>query len=810
MRYDNESCTVELSVRELCELALLSGDLGGYAGGDLSAAMAEGRDIHKKLQAEAGGYYNSEVTLSNTVNRNGIYYTVSGRADGVIRQADGFVCVDEIKCVKGYEFYSLPREVFLAQMKCYAYFLCARDGLESIRGRLTYYNVDNKKTKYFNYRLRAEELKQYYLELIDKIAWRAELLIYRETEALVTAASARFPYPELREGQEIMIHESYSAIKRGKRVFIEAPTGTGKTVSSLYPAVRALGERRIDKIFYLTAKASTRREAYFAAGKLFESGVKLKTVVITAKEQVCPMRAAMTVGDNSRMCEPENCPYAKGYYDRSVNALRELTAEKNGYPRTLISQVAAKYSVCPYELSLDLSELCDIIICDYNYAFDPCVYFRRYFSDIGRREKYAFLIDEAHNLADRARDMYSATVRRSEIYKLCQIVGAVSEELKIAVDSLLMATERLKQLCREDIIKDADGNDQGFYMSHTPLENYNKELESFCKSCDGWLKKNREHPLGKEVYALSSSVRRYLSVNEYFDKGFLCYVELLGGDITVKTYCLDPSPVMNTLLNRAQGAVLFSATLTPTEYFCDVLGGEKNSERVSLPSPFDPKNLCVAVVDGISARAEDRKKNYSRYATIIAATVSAKSGNYIAYFPSYECLEGVLDIFKRKYPRVETVAQSRGMGASEKDSFLSTFRDDIGHLRVGFCVLGGAFSEGVDLPGSRLIGSIIFGVGIPALSNERNIIKEYFDNSTGTGYEYAYTYPGMNRVLQAVGRVIRREGDRGVAVLVDDRYTEPKYRALFPKHWEGVQYTGNAQSLAEIMRRFWKNQGNCE
>ena len=261
---------------------------------------------------------------------------------------------------------------------------------------------------------------------------------------------------------------------------------------------------------------------------------------------------------------------------------------------------------------------------------------------------------------------------------------------------------------------------------------------------------------------------------------------------------------MNGLLNRAKSAALFSATLTPPEYFCDVLGGVKDTESISLPSPFDPENLCVAVVDHLSVRAEDRKKNYARYATVIAATVSPKHGNYIAYFPSYECLEGVLEVFKKKYPKVETVVQSRGMGVAEKESFLSSFKDDDSHLRVGFCVLGGAFAEGVDLPGRRLIGSIIFGVGIPALSNERNIIMEYFDNTIGTGYDYAYTYPGMNRVLQAVGRVIRRTGDRGVAVLVDDRYTESKYRALFPRHWEDIKYTGNAQSLAEIMRRFWE------
>lgn len=809
MKYNTENCSVELTVRSLCALALSSGDLGGINSIDCDSASFD-RDMLRILQAESEGFYNTEVTLSNTNTVDGICFTVSERADGIIRKADGSVEVDVSKCAKNYEFALPPREYLLARLKCFAYFLCVRDGMDSIRGRISYINPESKKTKYYRYRLEREALKEFYLELLSKISGRARVVLCREVEGKPSAASAPFPYPELREGQEMMIRECYSAIKREKRIFVEAPTGTGKTVSSLYPAVRALGEGHIDKIFYLTAKASTRREAYLAAEKLFRAGAMLKTVVISAKEQVCACGYTRMGAGGKNPCNPIDCPYARGYYDRVGGALDELLSDKNGYPRQLICNVAKKHSVCPYELSLDLSEYCDIIICDYNYAFDPMVYFRRYFSDCEGGGRYAFLVDEAHNLADRARDMYSATVKRSEILMIRDMVGAVDSDLKIAADSLIMAITRQRNLCKDSLVKDGEGNEMGFYLSRSPLESLNKEIDACKKKCDGWLKKNKDHPIYGELNGLCSSMRRYLAVNEYFDKGFLCYVEILGGDISVKTYCLDPSPTMNGLLSRAKASVLFSATLTPAEYFCDVLGGSKNSESLTLPSPFDPENLCVSVVDYLSVRSEDRKKNYAKYATVIAATVSPMRGNYIAYFPSYECLEGVLEVFSRKYPKVEVIVQSRGMGTEEKERFLSAFREDRGTLRVGFCVLGGAFSEGVDLPGSRLIGSIIFGVGIPALSNERNIIKEYFDNDQGNGYDYAYTYPGMNRVLQAVGRVIRREGDRGIAVLVDDRYAEPKYRGLFPKHWEGVQYAGNARSLAEIMRRFWENSGDCK
>ena len=797
MTYNEENCSVELSVDELCEYATVSGDLGGMGHSEVYRGSSE---LYGRLQQEAKGFYDTEAELVNTVKHGELYFSVCGRVCGIIRGADGYLCVDEVRQLKNYEFFASPKQVYIARLKCLAHFLCARDGHASILCRLTYYNVDTKKIKYFNYRFSAEELRKFYSELLSRILWRARHEIVRKCEVLPSAASAPFPYAALRDGQDIMVRRVYSAVKRGGRIFLEAPTGTGKTMSSLYPAVRALGEGYTDKIFYLTAKASTRREAFAAASRLFENGVKLKTVVISAKEQVCMRRAC---GDG-RSCDTASCPMAKGYYDRSAAAIRELLEGHNGYPRSLICSVAEKHGVCPYELSLDLSEFCDIVICDYNYAFDPCVYFRRYFSDTGMRGNYTFLIDEAHNLADRARDMYSAELRLSDIAKLRQVVMPLSDELLNSVDGFSAAVCRLKKLCRGELTKDAEGNDMGFFMSHSPLGGFDKDLAELRRVFDGWIRKNKDHPILPEIERYYSVLRKYTAVNEYFDKGFLCYVEIFGGDITVKTYCLDPSPVMNILLRRAKASVFFSATLTPTEYFCDVLGGGRDVEMVTLPSPFDPHNLSVTVVDGISVRVEDRKKNYARYATVIAAAVSPKHGNYIAYFPSYECLEGVLEIFSRKYPRVETVVQSRGMDQREKERFLSAFKNDVGHLRVGFCVLGGAFSEGVDLPGSRLIGSVIFGVGIPALSNERTIIKEYFDNKTEQGYEYAYTYPGMTRVLQAAGRVIRREGDRGVVVLVDDRYAEGKYRALFAKHWQDIQYTGNSRSLAEIVRRFWE------
>ncbi len=809
MKYNENNCTVELSVRELCALALMGGNLDSSRRVSYEA-MAEGAKIHRRLQAEAGGFYNAEISLSNTSNYEDVYYFVSGRADGIIRRDDGII-VDEIKCVRSIDFYAPPKDIFIAQLKCYAYFFAVKYELSSVKGRITYYNIDNEKIRYFNYSFAIEELREYYFGLLKKIHWRALFTKEHLVNELPSASNAVFPYPELREGQEIMIREGYSAMKKGKRLFVEAPTGTGKTISSLYPAVRALGEGYAEKIFYLTSKASTRSEAYRASGKLFSAGAKLRSIVITAKEQAC-MCGAKLLGDaaGNNFCNSRDCEYSEGYYDRIDAALRDILSRGNGFPRKLISEVAQKYRVCPYELSLDLSEFCDIIICDYNYAFDPSVYFRRYFApdSMGDR-KYIFLIDEAHNLADRARDMYSAELKLSDFTRLVKKIMSediTAHDLIAEFEGVASVFWGMRRLCRDNLTKNSDGSESGFYIGDVPLERLNKALEVFKQKIDAWAKKNKDHVLIDDIDRLMLKVRKYNIVNECFDKGFRSYVEIYGGDITAKTYCLDPSPIMDSLLNRAYSAVLFSATLTPREYFVDVLGGRKNSIDISLPSPFDPENLCVAVADYISTRFEDRKKNAARFAAIIAASVCTKPANYIAYFPSYSCLQEVLAVFVRKYPQVEVIVQKQGMDLKEKENFLGAFKNDNGHLRVGFCVLGGAFAEGVDLPGSRLVGSIIFGVGLPGLSNERNIIQEYFDMNEGNGYDYAYTYPGMNNVLQAAGRVIRRSEDSGIVVLVDDRYSSPKYRELFPEHWHNIKYAGNAQSLAEIIRQFWKNR----
>ena len=796
MRYENGA--VRADIYELCELALRRGDLDSRRAPDSKRADREADTLRSRRVKE--GSLTAEVCeISEELGNIG--FCITGEL--FFSQNGEKTVIEDIRTVHSFFAFRTPSSALLLPLRCAAYLYCVKNSLSGIDIRLTLMLGD--KEKYVESYADADSLRIDIQSVLSAVFPRAEQVKIRAEQIIPSVRdTAAFPYGTLREGQDILIKECYRTVRSGKRLFAQAPTGIGKTISTLYPAARAIGDGACDKIFYLTARASTRREAFAAAKKLFLSGAKLRTCVISAKEQMCACEAAKG-GKVSSYCNPDDCPYAKGYYDRADEAIFELLGRCNGYSRSAIEETAIRHGVCPYELSLDISEFCDIIICDYNYAFDPSAYFRRYFAPEAEAQKYVFLIDEAHNLPDRARDMYSVELKRSDFERVYAKVRPEDSELDSALSGIILSIRGLRRLCRDDLVKAEDG-ERGFYMSRQALPGFPDKLRAFLTECERWLRDKREHPLYAAVSELCASARKYLRISEYYDERFLTYVEILGGDTRVRIFCLDPSGVIGDRLKKARSAVFFSATLTPLDYFRELLGdSEEYCPTLELASPFDPENLCVAAVDTVSTKSDDRdERTYRRIATYIAATVSAKAGNYICYFPSYSFMEAVQKAFCRKYPKVRTVVQRRAMTLSQKESFLSAFKNDTGVLRVGFCVLGGSFSEGVDLPGSRLIGSIVVGVGIPGLSNERNIIRDYYEEKNGRGYDYSYSFPGMNSVLQAAGRVIRRDDDRGVVVLIDTRYGEPLYRHMFPEHWRGMQFAGDPASLAEIMRRFWK------
>ncbi len=795
MRYCADTYAVELTVDELCALAHKSGHLDARHPHRLPRSTDQ-----KKLKLPAEKDRREGVLLRNTLTHNGITYTVEGVADAVCGEG----LVEQIKLTK--KAGTFAGDSF-TRLRALAYMHAAARDLRAVQLRMRHYSLENDEIKDICTAHTREELCVFYLSLLSRIEPLARDLVHSSEERVPTARALRFPYPNPREGQTELAERAFRAIRRGERLFAEAPTGIGKTMSTLYPAVKALGEGYCDRIFYLTAKASVRREAFAAAAKLYEAGSRLRTVMLYAKEQMCAHPEGCRAGASSR-CNPDACPFARGYYDRVDGAIAELLATRHGYPKRILCEVAQKHRVCPYELSLDLSERCEIIICDYNYAFAPDVYLRRYFdAQEGKRGEYVFLVDEAHNLPDRARDMYSV---RLSVTPFAQVYAKLDpredSELEGILGGYLMSMRRLGALCTENRQKHEDGTESGYYLNRAPLQNFTEETLKCKRALDAFLKKNEQHPLAAELAELSALLRRFCGLSDYYDDRFLTYIQMVEGEISVQLFCLDPAGVLHSAMGRARASVLFSATLKPLDYFVDILGGGKGADTVELPSPYDPARLCVTVASGVSTRMEDRAKSYRKISALIAATVSARAGNYMVYFPSYDYMEQVHKAFSTKYPKVCCVLQKRGMSQRAQEEFLAAFKADEGKLRVGFCVLGGSFSEGVDLPGSRLIGAIIVGTGIPALSNERNMLRDYYENKCERGYDYAYTYPGMNHVLQAAGRVIRREEDKGVVVLIDDRYAAEPYLHLYPAHWEGITAAGDATSLAHRCKKFWEKE----
>ena len=794
MRFDRELNMMLISVRELAELSSRGGSLGGGAGD--SATSEEGRELHKMLAAAQGEGFKAEIPISADFRSGSVTYRISGRADGV---RDGEVpTVVEFKTVTHSAFDRASSRLGRAQLMIYAACLAISKNYEKVATSLVISTPDGEKVKSSERIYTSDELELALHAFISKIAPRAASESQSMCKTHPELSGLKFPHAGLREGQRELISAVASAVGSGKRLFAQAPTGIGKTVSVLYGAARAMGRSDIRRIFYLTAKASTRREAYAAAGRLAGAGAGLRTVVLTAKEQICPRKSGPDF-----VCDPEHCPLAKGYYDRAAAAIESLTANYKGYPVSAITQAAAKFSVCPHELSLDLSEYCDIIICDYNYAFDPAVKLRRYFGDgayCGGRN--VFLIDEAHNLPERARDIFSASLTRADAQKLRE---AVQNETSLvsALDALDSAMCRAGELCEENM-QDRDGVRCGYYFNLNPLPDLDDAVARALERADLFYFTHRtDLPLASAASRFRSVCKKWQDAAENFDERYRTYIEKIGEDVSLKLFCLDPSARLDDALGEAYSSVFFSATLTPADYFSDILGGGKNSRQISLPSPFPRENLGLIALSAVSTRFEDREKSYKKIAGAIAATVAAKRGNYIVYFPSYKYMQSVTDIFCARYPNVPVAIQRSGMTRQEREEFLSFFEEDEGRLRVGFCVLGGSFSEGVDLPGSRLIGTLIVGVGLPGLSAERNIIRDYFENRAECGYDYAYTYPGMNSVLQAAGRVIRRPEDRGVVILIDDRYREEKYRALYPPHWEGIKFAEDIPSLQAQLADFW-------
>ncbi len=771
---------IQISVRNLVEFILREGDIDQRKGRPSDKeAMQMGSRIHRKIQRTMGSEYQSEVPLKIEYEREQYFLQIEGRADGI---QTGEVClIDEIKGVyRALEKIEKPIEVHLAQAKCYAYIYGIQKNLRQIDVQVTYCQMETEEIKRFQMRYTLAELETWFLDLIQQYEKWVTFQIEWQKKRNESIREIAFPY-EYRKGQKEVAGAVYRTIARNKKLFVQAPTGVGKTMATVFPAVKAVGEGLGEKLFYLTAKTITRTVAENAFTVLKEKGLQYKTITLTAKEKICLCEKAE--------CNPEHCPYAKGHFDRVNEAVYDLVTTTSDMDRTHLIQYAQKHQVCPFEMALDASLWVDAVICDYNYVFDPNVHLKRYFSEEKKR-KYLFLIDEAHNLVERGREMYSAALYKEDFL---QLRGLIKEKYPKLAKQLSACNQNLlvwKRECEQYQLKEDIGNIVLRFM------NVIGEMERILEE---------DTPPDEFFLEFYFALRHFLNTYDMLDEYYRIYTEMEeSGRFKLKLFCVNPATRLSEYLQQGVGTVFFSATLLPIQYYKQLLSVESDDYAIYAESPFDPKQRLLWIGTDISTKYTLRGKTmYEKYADYIRKMVSIKKGNYLVFFPSYRFMESVKqELLKKPLEEVDILAQEQYMTEQEKEIFLDAFREVRENTLLGFSVLGGVFSEGIDLAREHLIGAAVVGTGIPQVCNEREILRQYFDRKNGNGYGYAYLYPGMNKVQQAAGRVIRTESDEGIILLLDERFRGKQYMDIFPREWQDVKQ-GNLQTIEEEIKKFW-------
>ena len=784
--------TVRISVRALIEFILRSGDIDNRteSGPDPEAMLAGGR-IHRKIQRSMPSTYRAEVPLKTTFEDGDLQLVVEGRADGIDRR-DGMVLVDEIKGVYAdVTRFTEAKPLHLAQAYCYACMLAREEGLSGVTCQITYCDLDTEEIRRFQTVRTAEELETWMTDLAEQYFRWAHFQADHREERNRSGEALDFPY-DYRQGQKRIAVDVFRAVRRSRNLFVQAPTGVGKTLSVLFPSVKAMAEGLTERIFYLTAKTVTASVAEENLQVLLSRGLDLLACTIRAKEKLCPNEVFE--------CNPELCPYAKGHFDRVNDAVFELLKEGGLFTAERLLAAAEKAGVCPYEFALDVSVWCDTVIADYNYAFDPRVRLRRYFSE-GTGGDYIFLVDEAHNLPDRASEMYSASLVKEDVLALKKLIMKKDGRTSRALDRLNRAMLSLRRNLGDypevgrGILSGtvAELPDINFLME--PLTGSYFELSRL-------LEEQKNFPERKEVLTGFFEIRTFLETAEQAGEGYRIYARFDDDGFRIRLLCVDPSARLKKCLESARTTVFFSGTLLPVQYYKEMLTGNPEEYAIYTESPFDPENRLLLAASDVSSRYQRRTETeFRRIAEYLRITVSAKTGNYLAFFPSYEFLGKVEKVLR--IPGTEILVQEKEMDEDQRRAFLSVFAKADGNSRLGLCVMGGAFSEGIDLAEDRLIGCIVVGTGLPAINPESELVKEYFDAAGKDGFDYAYRYPGMNKVRQAAGRLIRTDRDRGVILLLDDRFLTPRSRSLFPLEWADLRRT-DLSRIEEELNSFWK------
>lgn len=766
-----------VNVRTLAETYYEAGDLCA----DLSHIdrMQDGLKGHLMVQSAYAEEYKAEVPVRMECTVEGVDLIVQGRVDGLVLTEETCM-VEEIKTTR------VPPEticendypVHWAQAEIYAYIVTCKNNLPAATVRLVYASLTGAKasfTRIYSY----ARLSALFYEYASVFAGRVRAENLWKDLSLPTMREFPFPFENYRAGQREMAARAYLAIRDKTKLLVEAPTGIGKTAAALFPAVKALGEGLAETVFYLTARTTGRKAAENALAQMRLRGLSVRSVAITAKKKACPMP--------EMRCDPDICPYANGYFDRQKHAIRE-SYEQQAWGEGEINALSQKHSLCPFELSLALSETADVVICDYNYVFDPAVRLRRFFD---RKGAYILLIDEAHNLVPRAREMYSEDLGDKEISELRREVGREDGRKS----PLYLALTRLYH----SLPKDAE-NELSTELPDAFLQN----VKAFIEDAKPFLSAP-SHYRGKLHDVFFKAVSFVRASDDFDENTHRTLLTPEGKRSRIKIWCWNPTERLSKAMKRMRGTILFSATLSPIQHYETLLSLNREAGDVSmrLPSPFPKENLFCASLY-IPTRYRMREESAGRVAKAIYDMVSAKKGNYLACFPSHAYLNSVAEIFMSMYPDVRVSLQTRDMTESERKEYLDEFKENPAESMVAFIAMGGVFSEGVDLPGDKLIGAAIVGVGLPQISFEGDCLKELYEETNGRGFETAYVYPGAGKCLQAAGRVIRTETDRGVVLFIDERYRTQEYRNLLqPRYMPAYQ---DEKKLSKALKAFWSGE----
>ena len=786
---DENLPVIRISVRNLVEFILREGDIDNRTGGGQDPEnMQMGSRIHRKIQRQMGSDYQAEVPLKTEIVCDGFTLKIEGRADGLIHTKEQ-VMVDEIKGVlRELDRVQEPAGIHLAQAKCYASMVAEQEGADEIGVQMTYCQMETEEVKRFQYSYQSNELKVWFDEVIRQYEKWAKFQIEWRKARNASIKGIEFPFP-YRKGQRELAVSVYRTILRKKKLFIQAPTGVGKTISTVFPAVKAVGEELGEKIFYLTAKTITRTVAEQAFETLREQNLKFKVITLTAKEKICFCEETS--------CNPDDCPYAKGHFDRVNDAVYELLMQEDVMSREVLEAQARKHKVCPFEMALDVSTWVDGVICDYNYVFDPDARLRRFFAE-GGAGGYLFLIDEAHNLVERGRQMYSAELCKEDFLSVKKLVKGEAPRFAKRLEACNKILLAMKKECEN-------------YKVLDNISHFGIQLMNVLSETDRYLEECVDKEVRETVLDFYFQVRSFLNIYDGLDENYVIYTEYQeNGRFVLKLFCVNPAANLQKCLDKGNSAVFFSATLLPIQYYKRLLSTEKDNYAVYIDSSFDTKKRLLMNGVDVSTRYTMRSREmYQRYATYIFRVVKAKMGNYLIFFPSYRFMEDVYQEFTQLLAsdeeEMELVIQQKHMDEEERENFLRAFEMGREKSLIGFGVLGGIFSEGIDLTNEKLIGTLIIGTGLPQVCNEREILKSYFDQKGLYGFDYAYRYPGMNKVLQAAGRVIRTEKDRGVIALLDERFNYSQYRKMFPREWHNCSKT-SLNTIVQQVEDFWTDK----